>query len=88
MKRSKKAVLELKDPCDQEEYAFKLFLTDVPISSTVIVYPDSFCNIRIFMKVKSNASFHFRALRQIQVRLEERSISYVREIKSFTRKLQ
>lgn len=60
-----KGVLEFKDPCDQEEYASrnKLLLTDVPISSTVIVYPDSFCNIRIFMKVKSYASFHFRALR-------------------------
>lgn len=84
-----KAVSELKDPCDQEEYAFnKLLLTDVPISSTVIVYPDSFCNIRIFMKVKSYASIHFRALRQMQVHLEERFINYVRVIKSFPSKLQ
>lgn len=58
-------------------HLIKLFLTDDPISSTVVVYSDSFRYIRIIMKLKIYASFPFRTLRQMKFHQEERTISNV-----------
>lgn len=70
-------------------HLIKLFLTDVPISSTVVVYPDSFLYIRTIMKLKIYASFPFRTLRQMQVHQEEieNLIHNVKVVTSFTSKL-
>lgn len=68
-------------------HLIKLFLTDVPISSTVVVYLYSFRYTRIIMKLKIYASFPFRTLRQMQVHQDERTINNVKVVTSFTSKL-